>query len=131
MLNRLVKLFIISIALKFSSANELTCNLSRELIDEIKGYQGVVDHIVKEITEGRFKGKTFDALQELTDTFGSRMSCSENYERAIDYAVEKMKESNLENVHTEKVLNIPNWKRGKIKIKDELKIIMKVKIIRI
>lgn len=91
---------------------DINCDLSRELIEEIRGYQGVVNQIVDEITEGKFKGKTYDALLELTDNFGTRMACSEGLEKAIDYAVEKMKENNLENVHTEEVPNIPNWKRG-------------------
>lgn len=114
---RLVKVFIALITIINSTVNcaeneEINCDLSRELIDEIRGYQGVVNQIVKEITEGRFKGKTYDALAELTDTFGPRMSCSDALENAIDFAVEKMKESYLENVHTEKVMDIPNWKRG-------------------
>lgn len=115
MLRQLVKVFIVSITiLSCIGVEDLNCNLSSELIEEIKGYQDVVNQIVEEITEGRFKGKTYDALLEMTDLFGPRMSCTDGLEKSIDYAVKKMNENNLENVHTEEVRNIPNWKRGKI-----------------
>jgi len=50
-------------------------------------------------------------LAELTDTFGSRFSGSENLTRAIAWSVESMKRDGLENVHTEPVL-VPHWVRG-------------------
>lgn len=118
MSKRLVKVFIIFITiinnLNFAASEDLNCDLSGDLLEEIRGYQVVVDQIVSEITEGRFKGKTYDALTELTDSFGPRMVCTKGLENAIDYAVEKMKEGDLENVHTEKVSGIPNWQRGKL-----------------
>jgi hypothetical protein len=116
MLRQLVKVFIVLMTIISSPVNceeDINCDLSSELIEEIRGYQGVVNQIVEEITEGRFKGKTYDALLELTDNFGSRLACSEALESAIDFVVDKMQENNLDNVHTEDVPNIPNWKRGK------------------
>lgn len=53
----------------------------------------------------------WDRLAELTDTFGQRLSGSENLNRAIAWAVEMMKKDGLENVHTERVM-IPRWVRG-------------------
>lgn len=50
-------------------------------------------------------------LAELTDTFGSRFSGSENLERAIEWAVATMKADGLENVRTEAVM-VPRWIRG-------------------
>ncbi len=50
-------------------------------------------------------------LAELTDTFGSRLSGSENLTRAIAWSVDRMKKDGLENVHTEAVM-VPHWVRG-------------------
>ena len=53
----------------------------------------------------------WDRLAELTDTFGQRLSGSDNLNRAIAWAVDAMKKDGLENVHTECVM-IPRWVRG-------------------
>src|SRR5688500_18956601 len=50
-------------------------------------------------------------VAELTDTYGSRLSGSDNLQRAIDWAVGAMKADGLENVHTEPVM-VPRWIRG-------------------
>jgi carboxypeptidase Q len=50
-------------------------------------------------------------LAELTDTFGPRLSGSENLARAIDWAVETMTADGLENVRREPVM-VPHWVRG-------------------
>ena len=50
-------------------------------------------------------------LAELTDTFGARLSGSDNLSRAVDWAVATMKADGLENVRTEKVM-VPHWVRG-------------------
>jgi carboxypeptidase Q len=50
-------------------------------------------------------------VAELTDTYGSRLSGSDNLQRAIDWAVAAMKADGLENVHTEPVM-VPRWIRG-------------------
>jgi carboxypeptidase Q len=51
-------------------------------------------------------------LAELTDTFGHRLSGSENLERAIAWAAETMKRDGLDNVRTEPVM-VPRWVRGR------------------
>jgi len=53
----------------------------------------------------------WDRLAELTDTYGQRLSGSDNLNRAIAWAVATMKKDGLENVHTERVM-IPKWVRG-------------------
>ena len=53
----------------------------------------------------------WNRLAELTDTYGQRLSGTENLNRAIAWAVETMKKDGLENVHTERVM-IPKWVRG-------------------
>lgn len=87
------------------------CNLPDSLVKEIAGYQKTVDRIVNEILNGKFKGKTWDSLAELTDSFGPRMACSESLEKAIDYVVDGMKKNQLDNVHTENA-TVPWWIRG-------------------
>lgn len=51
-------------------------------------------------------------LAELTDTYGNRLSGSENLERAIAWAADTMKRDGLENVRTEPVM-VPRWVRGR------------------
>ncbi len=53
----------------------------------------------------------WDRVAELTDTYGQRLSGSDNLARAIAWAQETMKKDGLENVHTEKVM-VPRWVRG-------------------
>jgi carboxypeptidase Q len=51
-------------------------------------------------------------LSELTDTYGHRLSGSENLTRAVDWAVRTMKADGLENVRAERVV-VPHWVRGR------------------
>jgi carboxypeptidase Q len=51
-------------------------------------------------------------LAELTDTYGHRLSGSDNLDRAISWAVETMKHDGLENVRAEPV-TVPRWVRGR------------------
>lgn len=53
----------------------------------------------------------WNRLAELTDTFGARLSGSDNLARAIVWATETMKKDGLENVRTERVM-VPRWVRG-------------------
>lgn len=52
---------------------ESQCKLRQEIIDEIEGYRNVVNKIINFTVSGQFRGRTFDTLAELTDTFGARM----------------------------------------------------------
>jgi carboxypeptidase Q len=65
----------------------------------------------KLITAAQADQFAWDRLAELTDTYGQRLSGSENLNRAIAWAVETMKKDGLEGVHTERVM-IPKWVRG-------------------
>ena len=51
-------------------------------------------------------------LAELTDTYGHRLSGSENLNRAIEWAAETMTRDGFENVRTEPVM-VPYWVRGR------------------
>src|SRR5690349_6619514 len=65
----------------------------------------------KLITAAQADQFAWDRLAEITDTFGQRLSGSDNLNRAIAWAQEAMKKDGLENVHTEKVM-VPRWVRG-------------------
>lgn len=64
------------------------------------------------IKESLSSNDAWNRLAELTDTFGPRLSGSENLERAIEWAVAEMKKDGLENVRTEPVM-VPHWVRGR------------------
>jgi carboxypeptidase Q len=51
-------------------------------------------------------------LAELTDTFGNRLSGSDNLARAAAWAAETMKQDGLENVRLDPVM-VPRWVRGR------------------
>ena len=51
-------------------------------------------------------------LAELTDTYGNRLSGSENLTRAIAWAADTMKKDGFENVATDPVM-VPHWIRGR------------------
>ena len=67
-----------------------------------------VDRLLKEAQADHF---AWNRLAELTDTYGNRLSGSDNLTRAIAWAVETMKKDGLDNVRTEKVM-VPRWVRG-------------------
>jgi carboxypeptidase Q len=54
----------------------------------------------------------WDRLAHLTDIFGSRLSGSPSLEKAIDWALQTMREDGLDNVRGEPV-KVPHWVRGK------------------
>ncbi len=53
----------------------------------------------------------FDRLTYLVDTFGPRLSGSENLENAIDWIVDEMKKDGFDKVWTQPVM-VPHWVRG-------------------
>ena len=71
-------------------------------------YRDNADKLMKAATADQF---AWDRVAELTDTYGQRISGSENLNRAIAWAAETMKTDGLENVHTERVM-VPKWVRG-------------------
>lgn len=66
----------------------------------------------KLIAESKATDFAWQRLAELTDTFGSRISGSENLELAIDWAVAAMQADGLVNVRKEPVM-VPKWVRGR------------------
>lgn len=71
-------------------------------------YRGAATRLIAAAAADDF---AWQRLAELTDTFGGRLSGSENLTRAIAWSVERMKQDGLDNVHTEAVM-VPHWVRG-------------------
>ena len=71
-------------------------------------YRENAEKLMKAATADQF---AWDRVAELTDTYGQRLSGSENLNRAIAWAVATMKTDGLDNVHTERVM-VPKWVRG-------------------
>jgi carboxypeptidase Q len=74
----------------------------------LDAHRANAERLLKEAQADQF---AWNRLAELTDTFGARLSGSDNLARAIVWAVETMKKDGLENVHTERVM-VPRWVRG-------------------
>ena len=74
----------------------------------IDAYRDEAARLIELATRDDF---AWQRLATLTDTFGSRMSASENMARAVVWATETMKTDGLENVRAERVM-VPNWVRG-------------------
>jgi carboxypeptidase Q len=72
-------------------------------------YRETAARLVQASTADQFAWRR---LAELTDTFGHRLSGSENLERAIAWAAETMRRDGLEDVRTEPVM-VPRWVRGR------------------
>jgi carboxypeptidase Q len=71
-------------------------------------YRGNVDRLLAAAQADQF---AWDRLAELTDTYGQRLTGSDNLSRAIAWAVATMQRDGLENVRTERVM-VPKWVRG-------------------
>ena len=72
-------------------------------------YRDTATRLIKAATGDDF---AWQRLAELTDTYGNRLSGSENLARATAWAAETMKKDGLDNVRTEKVM-VPKWTRGR------------------
>ena len=57
-------------------------------------------------------GTAYESLRDLTQNIGHRLSGSAAYERATDWAVQKLKEAGADKVWKEEVM-VPVWERGK------------------
>jgi len=63
------------------------------------------------IDESRSSTFAWDRLAALGDTFGNRLSGSENLDAAIKWAADQMRQDGLENVRLDPV-KVPHWVRG-------------------
>ena len=60
---------------------------------------------------GPGENQSYNRLALFTDTFGSRLSGSQNLENAIDYMLTELEKDGQENVHGE-VVNVTHWVRN-------------------
>lgn len=86
----------------------LSASLSAQSPNWIDPYRPIAQRL---ITEAQSNDFTWRRLAEVTDTYGPRLSGSDNLEQAIDWAVDTMKKDGFENVHKEPVM-VPKWVRG-------------------
>src|SRR6478736_9868324 len=85
-----------------------TAPLAAQSPNWLDAYRPVAQRL---ITESQSSDFAWTRLAEVTDTFGPRLSGSDNLERALDWAVDTMKKDGFENVHKESVM-VPKWVRG-------------------
>lgn len=50
------------------------CNISPSLVEEIRGYQGVIDEIINAVVDGKYSNVFYNNLANFTDTFGNRLT---------------------------------------------------------
>ena len=86
----------------------LSASLSAQAPNWIDPYKPIAQRIIAAAQADDFAWRR---LAELTDTFGPRLSGSDNLELAIDWAVDTMKKDGFDNVHKEPVM-VPKWVRG-------------------
>ena len=99
MLRRATAAFLLSVVLIVSAAAQTSW---------LEPYRANAGKLIAAAAADQF---AWDRLAELTDTYGQRLSGSDNLNRAIAWAVETMKKDGLDNVHTERIM-IPRWVRG-------------------
>ena len=71
-------------------------------------YETSVNRIIK---SAQASDEAWEKLAEMCDTFGPRFSGSPNLERAIDWAMETLRQDGFTSVRSIDV-KVPNWKRG-------------------
>jgi carboxypeptidase Q len=79
-----------------------------EPADITETYRPISEKIIKAATDSDY---AYQRLAVLVDTFGPRLSGSENLENAIDWVLEELKSDGLEEVHGEPVM-VPHWVRN-------------------
>ena len=85
--------------------------LSEGLIKEIKSYQDIAYQITNYSISGPGADQSYKRLATFTDSFGSRLSGTQNLENAIDYMLGQLTNDNLDNVHGESAL-VTRWLRN-------------------
>ncbi|CAF0875394.1 unnamed protein product [Adineta steineri] len=84
---------------------------SRTIITDNHSSNAISDRIIELVTQGAFRGVTYNRLAALADTIGPRLCGNESLSKAIDWVQSAMIKEGLDNVHVEEV-KIPHWVRG-------------------
>ena len=106
----LLALFELSLSVP---ARNIVSHIKTDIDSQIKAYVNVSTEIINYVTKGAGRHQTFNRLAAMTDKFGNRLVGSQTLENVIDYMLDQFKMDGLENVHAEKVTNVPHWVRGK------------------
>lgn len=77
--------------------------------DPVSSYAPVVTRLVE---AARRDGRAWQRLEQLTDTFGHRLSGTPQLEAALRWAADEMRADGLDDVRLEPV-TVPRWERGR------------------
>ena len=80
-------------------------------IHDEPGPKAISDRLIELVTQGDFRGITYNRLAVLADTIGPRFCGNESLTNAVNWVKNAMSSEGLENVHVEQV-QIPHWVRG-------------------
>ena len=104
-----VRLFLAALAITSAALAPVFAQTAPPADDPLASLRADADRLMQAATADQF---AWQRLAELTDTFGARLSGSDNLARAIAWAEAAMRADGLENVRTEPVL-VPRWIRGR------------------
>lgn len=99
-------IFILLISVFVSGLNILKAETGDINLDS--KYSGIVKRIIQEAMKD---SSAWERLAYMCDTFGARLSGSENLEQALDWIFEEMKRDGFDKVQRDEVM-VPVWKRG-------------------
>ncbi|CAF1219394.1 unnamed protein product [Rotaria sordida] len=80
-------------------------------IDNRLSVNAISDRIIGLVTQGTFRGVTYNRLAALADTIGPRLCGNESLTEAMKWVQNAMTNEGLDNIHLEEV-QIPHWVRG-------------------
>lgn len=80
-------------------------------VDQQYTSNAISDRIIELVTQGAFRGVTYNRLAALVDTIGPRLCGSESLTNAVNWIQNAMINEGLDNVHVEEV-QLPHWIRG-------------------
>ena len=73
--------------------------------------KSVSEQLIELVTQGAFRGVTYNRLAALADTIGPRLCGNESLTLAVNWVQQAMIDEGLDNVHVEQI-QIPHWIRG-------------------
>jgi carboxypeptidase Q len=80
-------------------------------VDNLSAPKAISDRIIELVTQGAFRGVTYNRLAALVDTIGPRLCGNESLTKAVNWVQNAMIDEGLDNVHVEEV-QLPHWVRG-------------------
>jgi len=81
-----------------------------------ENFQERVDAIIQLITKGEEKGKAYDLLAYISDTFGPRMIGTDAYLMSAKELLQNMARDGFNNVQMQDVYNVTHWTRGEVEV---------------